>query len=165
MCDHRPILGICSSTRGLQNTQKLVFCDGTDKQTSRQTHTRTWQLYDWPGPEGQVIENWPLECQMVTKTGLKPTYLPTYLCDSSDSSDRCDSNDSSDRSDKCDNNKKFHQLNFLSTHFIFSKKISTKNFTKKASYQNLFLTRLFFFQKTFSINFFFIKKYLRWIIW
>ena len=39
---------------------------------------------------------------MLTKTYLKPTYLPTYLCDSSESSDRSDSRDSIDSSDGSD---------------------------------------------------------------
>ena len=35
------------------------------------------------------VKKWPLEYQKVVKT-----YLPTYLCDSSDISDSCDSYDS-----------------------------------------------------------------------
>ena len=41
---------------------------------------------------------------MVTKTFLKPTYLLTYLCDSSARSDSSDSSDSSDRSDSSNSN-------------------------------------------------------------
>ena len=36
---------------------------------------------------------------MLPKTYLKPTYLPTYLCNISDSCDSCDSSDSSESSD------------------------------------------------------------------
>ena len=39
---------------------------------------------------------------MVTKTYLKPTYLVTYLCASSDSIDISDSSDSSDYSTSSD---------------------------------------------------------------
>ena len=46
----RPILGTQSLTKGLQDHQKWVFCDGAD----RQTHRRTWRLYDQPSPAGQV---------------------------------------------------------------------------------------------------------------
>ena len=41
----------------------------------------------------------PLEYQIVTKTSLKPTYLVTNLCDSSDCSDSRNSSDISDGSD------------------------------------------------------------------
>ena len=50
----------------------------------------------------------PLEYQMVTKSYLKPNFLPTYLCDSgnsSDSSDISDSRDSNDSCDSCDEEK------------------------------------------------------------
>ena len=39
---------------------------------------------------------------METKTYLKPTYLPNYLCDSSSSSDRSYVSDSSDSSNSSD---------------------------------------------------------------
>ena len=51
---------------------------------------------------------------MVTKTYLKPTYLPTYLCDSSDSWDSSDSSDSCDSSDSSD-----RITFFSSSHFEF----------------------------------------------
>ena len=44
---------------------------------------------------------------MVNKTFFKPTYLHTYLCDSSDSNESSDSSDSSDSnasSESCDQN-------------------------------------------------------------
>ena len=68
------------------------------------------------------VKKWPYEYQMVTWT-----YLPVYLCDSSDSCDSCDSydsfdssdssdssdrSDSSDSSDKCENSDKKMPLFF-----------------------------------------------------
>ena len=41
---------------------------------------------------------------MVTETYPKPTFLPTYLCDSIVSSDRSDSSDSSDSRESSDSN-------------------------------------------------------------
>ena len=73
----------------------------------------------------------PLEYQIVTKTYLKPNYLSTYLCDSSDGSDSSDISDISDSSDS--NDKKILSLkNFCSkpTNFFSQKKFLTKkNFT------------------------------------
>ena len=37
--------------RGLEKN-----CTRWHRQTDRQTHRRTWRLYDWPGPEGRVSE-------------------------------------------------------------------------------------------------------------
>ena len=48
------------------------------------------------------VKKWLLENQIVTKTFLKPTYLPTYLpylCDRSDINGSSDSSDSRDNSD------------------------------------------------------------------
>ena len=59
---------------------------------------------------------------MVTKT-----YLPTYLCDSSDSCDSCDSSDSSEssyRSDSSDQKTFDNQITFFN-YKLFS---TTKNF-------------------------------------
>ena len=70
---------------------------------------------------------------MATKTYLKRTYLPTYLCDSSDSSDSRDSSDSSDSSDSmdsCDEKKKI-----VTTKFCDEKKLCKK----KKMWQNIFL--------------------------
>ena len=53
------------------------------------------------------VKKWPLEYQIVTKT-----YLPSNLCDSSDSSDTCNSSDSSYRK-KNFNNKTFFLQFFL----------------------------------------------------
>ena len=61
------------------------------------------------------LNKWPFEHQMVTKTYLKPTYLPTYLCDSFDSSDSSDSCDNSDSSDQ-------KTCFFKQENFIFHKK-------------------------------------------
>ena len=54
---------------------------------------------------------------MVTKIYLKPTYVPTYICDTSDSSAKSnssDSSDSSDRSNSSDTQHLFVTQNFLS---------------------------------------------------
>ena len=56
---------------------------------------------------------------MITKTYLKPKYLPTYLCDSSDGSDINDSSDSSERSDGSDQNSIFPPK--INTFFIQKK--------------------------------------------
>ena len=61
---------------------------------------------------------------MVTKIYLKPTYLPTYLCDSSDSSDKSDSSDSSDRSNSSDTQHLF----------VTKKNVVTKTKKKKNSF-------------------------------
>ena len=48
------------------------------------------------------VKKWLLDNQIVTKTFLKPTYLPTYLpylCDRSDINGRSDSSDIRDNSD------------------------------------------------------------------
>ena len=61
---------------------------------------------------------------MVTKT-----YLPSNLCDGSDSSDTCDSSDSSDSSGSGDSSDR-KKRNFFSIFFFiyfFYKKISQKN--------------------------------------
>ena len=50
-------LAIRPSTRSFQDNRKWVFHNGTYRQTHIQTHKRTWQLYDWPGPESRVSEN------------------------------------------------------------------------------------------------------------
>ena len=54
---------------------------------------------------------------MLTKTYLKPTYLPTQ-CDSSDSSD---GSESSDKSDRCKNFYLFHQIKFHLLKFHLNK--------------------------------------------
>ena len=51
------------------------------------------------------MKQWTLEYQMATKTYLKPKYLHSYLCDSSDLSDLSDSSDNNDSSDSCDSGK------------------------------------------------------------
>ena len=78
----------------------------------------------------------PVEYQIVIKT-----YLPSYLCNSIDSSDSCDSSDSSESSDNSDSSDRSDSSN--------QKKIFTK--------------KLLFHQKTcFSPqnNFFFLTKNL-----
>ena len=55
----------------------------TDGQTDGRTDRRKFQLIESISPEGRCFEN----------------YLPTYLRDSSDSSEICDRSDSSDSSD------------------------------------------------------------------
>ena len=78
--------------------------------------------------------------QLCTPKNLPKTYLPTYLCDSSYSSDSIDSSDSSDCSDSSDSSNIF----FL----LFSpKKISQKKIYNKNVCQKLFLTIGFFFSK------------------
>ena len=59
----------------------------------------------------------PLEYWMVTKT-----YLPSFICDSSDGSDSSDSSDSSDNSDISDSSdqKTFTTKNFFHIKTIFS---------------------------------------------
>ena len=54
------------------------------------------------GRSETFLKEWPLEYQMINKTYLRPTYLPTYLCDSSDGSDNSDSSESIDTSDSSD---------------------------------------------------------------
>ena len=49
-------LAIRPSTRSVQDSWKWVFHNGTDRKTLRQTHKRTRQLYDWPGPESRFSE-------------------------------------------------------------------------------------------------------------
>ena len=61
---------------------------------------------------------------MVTKIYLKPTYLPTYLCDSSDSSAKSNSKDSSDSSDKSNSSDNQHL-------FGIKKNVVTKTKKKK----------------------------------
>ena len=41
ICHHRPILGTCSLTKGLDNLCKWVFRDGADSQTNKQTKKQT----------------------------------------------------------------------------------------------------------------------------
>ena len=61
------------------------------------------------------MKKWPLEYKIVTKT-----YLPSYLCDSSDGSDISDISDSSDSSDSSDTKKTFFHKQ------LFSHKNKTK---------------------------------------
>ena len=48
-------------------------------------------------PSVTFVKQFSFDTLKITKS-----YIPSNLCDSSDSSDRCDSCDSSDRSDSCD---------------------------------------------------------------
>ena len=73
------------------------------------------------------VKKWPLEYQLVTKT-----YLPSNLCDSSDSSNSsdssdssnsCDSSDSSESSDSSDSCDSSDQKLFFTKNFFFIKKI------------------------------------------
>ena len=72
---------------------------------------------------------------MVTKTYLKPTYIPTYLCDSCDSCDSSDSSKSNDSSySYCSDSS--DQQTFLSPKNFFRQKnyktfFPKKNLTKK----------------------------------
>ena len=72
---------------------------------------------------------------MVTKT-----YLPSYLCDisdssdSSDTSDTSDSNDSSDGSDSSTKKTFFHKKNFFTKIFFTHNKI-VKKIAKKKNYK------------------------------
>ena len=71
----------------------------------------------------------PMEYQMITKT-----YLPSYLCDSSDGSDGSDSSKSSDTSDSSASGECRDQTTFIN--FFLTKKISQK--------KTLLATQLFF---------------------
>ena len=55
----------------------------------------------------------PLEYQIITEAYLKPTYLPTNLCDSSDGNDSSDSSDKTQNS-ICDKTEKATKLNLNS---------------------------------------------------
>ena len=70
---------------------------------------------------------------MVTKTHLKPTYLPTYLCNSSDSCDSCCSSESSESSDSSDSSDQTTYFSNKKT--FFSQKNPKKTFFTK----NIFL--------------------------
>ena len=100
-----------------------------------------------------------LEYQMLTKTYLKPTYLPTYLCDSSyssDSSDCSDSSDSSDSSDDSDSSNQknyFHKKPFFTKNLFSQKKNVSKQIYQKKIWQNLFC-KIFVFHIFFSPTFF-----------
>ena len=66
------------------------------------------------------MKNLPLEYQIVTKT-----YLPSNICDSSDSSDSRDISDISDSSVSCDSSAK---NNFFTKNLFFhTQKITQKN--------------------------------------
>ena len=81
-----------------------------------------------------MVKKLPLLYQIVTKT-----YLPTYLCNSSDSCDICGSSDSNDSSDSIDSSGSsyqytffFHQKTYFPKKFLFhKKKFQQKNSTKK----------------------------------
>ena len=60
------------------------------------------------------LKKCPLEYQIVTKTYLKPTYLSTYLCDSSDNSGSSDSSHSRDK-------KMFYQKTFFPKQLFVTK--------------------------------------------
>ena len=52
---HRPILGIHSLTRGLQDKTSGSGCFAM-AQTEKHTNRQRWPLYDWVGPEGWFSE-------------------------------------------------------------------------------------------------------------
>ena len=58
-------------------------------------------------------KKWPLVYKMVIKS-----YLPSYLCDSSDASDSSDSSDCSDIIDSCDSN---HQKTLVTKTIVIVK--------------------------------------------
>ena len=58
---------------------------------------------------------------MVNETHLKPTYLPTYLCDNSDGSD------SSDNTKKLQEKNFFAKLNFVTYKNLWQKFILNNN--------------------------------------
>ena len=81
---------------------------------------------------------------METKTYLKPTYLPTYLCDSNASSDSCGSSDSSGRmtffhKEKNSANKTKKQKN--SRRKFTTKNILPENLFHIFSWQDTFFTK------------------------
>ena len=113
-----------------------------------------FRLVYWLVGGKTFVKKLPLEYQGVTKTYLKLTYLLTYLCDrsassdssdSSDVSDSSDSSQSSERSDTSDTNDQkvlFHQQLFFSPFFFSQKKYFNKNLLhqKKLWKKKLFFT-------------------------
>ena len=84
---------------------------------------------------------------MVPKTYLKPTYLPTYIFDSSDASDSSDSSYSSDSSDSSDINGKRKEKKWQKYKLSKEEK-NKKAVSKTVSNKKMFLA-IFFLQLIF----------------
>ena len=104
----------------------------------------------------RFVKKLPLEYQKVTKT-----YLPSYLCDSSDGSDISDTSDSCDSSDSSDQKSFFLNCffflpkNLFSTKTNFTKITFTAKNLKKKNKKNIFFYKKFFFylKKNYQKNF------------